>query len=221
MITTPITDLCDEVMILMPGATLAAVTLITKATLREFFVQSGAWVKELPPVSIKANVDTYYLDPQADGDVLYITAMAYPAGDRYKFLKSLTQSASRARVTAPSAIPIAYHGYVDHPGKFTLYPVVTEDNKQALIPYAALTLHSKDCDNVEAAVPTWMLRYWKDHWIDGISSKMMMQPDKPYTNLLQAKYHATRFRNGISQARDMARRQFTNAETDFQFPGWA
>ena len=216
-----ISTIYDELVVRMPGASLPIVKQETHAMLREFFVQSGAWLVETEPVSIKANVDTYYLDPQPAGDVLYIHAIAYPTGDRYKFLKSTQLQTFRSRVAAPSAIPIAYHAYVDVPGKFTLTPMVTEDYYKILIPYVVMTIKDKVCNTDTATVPYWMLRYWKDHWIDGVLGRLMSVPDKPYTNLIQAQYHLRRFRNGISQARDMARRQFSTAETDFKFPGWA
>jgi len=218
---TKISTIFDEVMIRAPGATVALVELETFATLREFFVDSGAWLVEAPPVSIKAYQPDYYLDPQPDGDVLYIYSMAYPTGDRYKFLTVSQQQTVRGRVFAPSAIPITYHGYVDEPGKFTLSPTVTVDAKKALIPYVVLTLKDSACDGNKEDIPSWMLRYWKDIWIDGILGRMMSQPNKPYSNPAQAQYHGRRFRTGIARARDMARRQFGTAETDFKFPRWA
>lgn len=208
-------------MVSLPGAPKAVVQLATFAMLREFFVQSGAWLIEAPAVSIKANQDTYYLDPQPDGAVLYIHAIAFPTGDRFKFLQATQQQVFRAKVNAPSAVPISYHSYVDVPGKFTLTPPVSVDMKQALIPYVVLTLQDDACVGTNDTVPSWMLRYWKDHWIDGVLGRLMSQPDKPYTNLITSQYHMRRFRNGISQARDMGRKQFGSAETNFQFPRWA
>lgn len=219
--STQITDLYDEVVIHVPGAASGVIKLATEATLREFFVVSGAFTKELPPVSIRANVADYYLDPQPDGEILYIHAMAYPVGDRYKFLKPLTQQAARARVHAPSAIPLAFSSYVDYPGKFTLQPVVTEDLKHALVPFCAMTIKRGRCLEDDFQIPVWMLRYWKDHFVSGILGRLFSIPDKPYTNSIQSQYHLRRFRAGMAQARDAARRQFTDAETPFTFPRWA
>tara|TARA_R110000851_G_scaffold265570_7_gene418093 strand:- start:3949 stop:4575 length:627 start_codon:yes stop_codon:yes gene_type:complete len=208
-------------MVRLPGAGVPILQQETIAMLREFFVQSGAWLVEAAPVSIKALQDTYYLDPQPDGDVLYIHRIAFPTGDRFKFLTVSQQQSFRGKVNAPSAIPISYHGYINAPGKFTLTPPVTTDMPKALIPYVVMTIKERCGEGQTTSVPSWMLRYWKDHWIDGLLGRLMSIPDKPYSNLMQAQYHMRRYRNGISQARDMGRRQFNNSETDFKFPGWA
>ena len=210
------TDLYDEILVQVPGAGLSVVKQVVNATLREFFVQSGAWLKQEPPLNIKAGKTDYYLDPQADGDVLYIDAIAVPLGEGFKFLKAQTEMGAKMTVTTPTSSPTAWHGYVDQPGKFTLSPAVNQDITRGLYPFVCLTLP----DN-RTTVPAWMLRYWKDYWLDGAIGKLMSMPDKPYTNLVTSQYYMRRFRNGMAQARQMARRQFTSADTPFQFPRWA
>jgi hypothetical protein len=220
MANAPITDMFDEIMSVTPGATSAIVKQTLLATLREFFVQSGAWIKEAPPVSLKEGVSDYHLDPQAGGDVLYVHAIAFPVGPRHKFIPAVSQRRARAMSNSPTAMPVAWHGFIDAPGKIRLIPTPNADAKQVLIPYVVLTLPT-GCSIDQDVVPAWMFRYWKDHWLDGVLGKLMMQPDKPYTNLLQAQYHGKRFRTGMAQAREMAKTQFTNAETSFTFPRWA
>ena len=99
---TEISSIYDEAMVRLPGAGVPILQQETIAMLREFFVQSGAWLVEAAPVSIKALQDTYYLDPQPDGDVLYIHRIAFPTGDRFKFLTILERPLDRWVTRTPN-----------------------------------------------------------------------------------------------------------------------
>jgi hypothetical protein len=216
---TKLTDFYDEIAIQVPGATIPIITQTLRATLREFFVDSGAWVVEAQPMKMRPGKADYYLDPQAEGDVLYVMAMSVDVNNyRAKFLVPEQMQRFGYATNNPSPVPVRFRGYVDTPGKFTIapYPAAGVDTDGVLQPYVALTLP----ENRET-VPSWMIRYWKDIWIEGCLSKLMIMPDKPYSNLTSAKYYQRRFRNGISTARDTARRQWTSAENSFAFPRWA
>jgi hypothetical protein len=90
--------------------------------------------------------------------------------------------------------------------------------KEGVVPWAALTFPRAYVAN---SIPVIFERYWYEHIMDGALSKLLSQQDKPYTNPQLAGYHGKRFRNGISQARDMAQRQFSNSERGWSYPAWA
>lgn len=219
-----ITDWIDELLPHVPGVSLQGAKQALRATLREFAVDSGAWLHELPPVSLRAGRDVYYLEPTACGNttVLYIQAISYVVdnGTNFvRFLKPLQGTNYRARsAQAPLSEPWGFLADPAEPGKFLLVPGVSEDVVDALIPYVALGFSEQFEDD---AIPLRFRRYWFDHILDGAIGRLIGQQDKPYTNLVLAQYHKRRFRAGVSKARDMARRQMAGAESDFQFPFWA
>jgi len=70
-------------------------------------------------------------------------------------------------------------------------------------------------------VPNDAKSVWFDEILDGVLGRLYTQPNKTYTNLVQGQYHLRRFRDGISRARDTARRRYTQTENSWTFPAWA
>ena len=70
-------------------------------------------------------------------------------------------------------------------------------------------------------IPAFFQTWYFDIILDGAAFKLLSQPNKPYTNDKLAVYYGKRFRAAMARARDMARRQFTTADTAFVFPPWA
>lgn len=219
----------DELMTVVAGCTPAGARQALKATLREFNVQSAAWVRQLNPIDIKENKADYFLDPQPDAAVLFILAIDYlqpdpnnptitdPNGRFTSRLIPVQTPTIRHRANAPISNPMWYAGDSEIPGKFTLLPPVDRDISKALFPYVALTMK----EPWDERVPYTYQRYHFDKILDGATGRLFSQPGKPYTNPKMAQYHLRRFRNGMAQARDMAQRQFTTAGHDFRFPRWA
>lgn len=219
----------DELMTSVAGCTPDGARQALKATLREFNVQSAAWVRELKPISLVAGKQDYFLDPQPDAAVLFILAIDYlqpdpndpnstnPNGRFSRRLVPIQTPTVRYLNRAPISDPMWYSGDSEVPGKFTLLPAVDRDLERALFPYVALTMK----EPWDGRVPYTYERFHFDKILDGATGRLFSQPGKPYTNPKMAQYHLRRFRNGISQARDMAQRQFTKAGNDFRFPRWA
>ena len=219
--TVNVDEWADELMTVVAGCTPASARQALKATLREFTVSSGAWVRQLDPIDIQANKATYYLDPQPDANILFILSINYvdpnSPNSSARPLHPIQIPAAGQWRDSPVAHPTAYAGDSEVPGKFTLFPPVNKDLPKCLRPYVALTL-SEPWNGV---VPMTFQRFHFDKILDGATGRLMGQPGKPYTNPKLAQYHLRRFRNGISQARDMARRQFITLDAEFTFPRWA
>lgn len=224
-----INDWLDELYTRVSGASTSELRQEIRATLREFTVQSGAFQVELAPIDIVANQEDYDLEPlQAPYDnfiVLYIVAIAYdadPGADNgfARFLKPLQSPNHRYFTSVPGDQPFSYITYLDEPGRFTLKPFLSVDGPEQLRPTVALGF-PEGANFQDDQIPIQFRRYWYDHIVDGVCGRMMAMQDKPYSNLVQARYHMQRFRTGMSQARDMGRNQMNTSENEFIFPSWA
>lgn len=213
----------DELGVMLPGLTEMAAKQALGATFREFCVVSGAWVREIDPISIVADQATYEINPLSDATVLYIMAISYQpeqtdTNNRYsRFLQPSQEMYSRSRAAAPGSQPWGYVGNAEVPGQFTLVPTVGTNIADSLIPYVALG----PINPFDGMFPASFQTYHFDKILTGAAARLMSYQDKPYTNLMVSQVYHKRFRAGMAEARDMARRQFTSAENDFVFPYWA
>lgn len=66
--------------------------------------------------------------------------------------------------------------------------------------------------------PDWTLPLWHTGILDGLLGRMMIQPNKSYSNLTQAPYHLKRFRDVVNRARISKLRAFTNGAQAWRYP---
>lgn len=66
--------------------------------------------------------------------------------------------------------------------------------------------------------PDWLLPIWHVGLLDGLLGKMMIQPNKSYTDKQQGAYHLKRFRDAIARARVSKLRANTNGAQAWRFP---
>lgn len=66
--------------------------------------------------------------------------------------------------------------------------------------------------------PDWILPIWHVGILDGLLGKMMIQPNKSYSNMVQGAYHLRRFRDAIARARVSKLRANTNGASAWRFP---
>lgn len=213
-------ELYDEILVNVPGATENVIKLAIKTTLREFLNQSAAWRVELRPFDVLANKEDYYLDPPyANTRILYVHHAVARLDDGWVPMHNLTEKVYRVNSTASAtgSRPMYFKGYADVPGKIAITPRLSEDFEAGVIPTVSLTFR----DPWDGKIPQFIMRYWREVINDGVWGRLMSQQDKPYSNAAMSQYHLRRFRSGIARARDMAERQYTEADHDVQFPRFA
>jgi len=66
--------------------------------------------------------------------------------------------------------------------------------------------------------PSWALPIWHVGLLDGLLGKMMLQPNKGYSNMTLAQYHLKRFRDAIQRARVSKLRANTIGSSAWRFP---
>lgn len=121
---------------------------------------------------------------------------------------------------AATGWPAVFKTYNERPGAFQLYPTLKGNTAEGegVVPWVSLGFPRT---RVAMGIPVVFERVWYEQILDGTLAKLLSQQDKPYTNPTLAQYHGRRFRNGISEARDMAQRQMSNSERGWQYPSWA
>ncbi len=100
------------------------------------------------------------------------------------------------------------------PGTIQLAIAYSENKPKALV--ATLALRPKNYD----IVPQETMTYDFDTILDGLTGRMFMMPDRPWSNSPQAGYYLKRFRTGQAQARERIRKLYTRNNLSYRFPPW-
>lgn len=195
----------------LTGATESVVIQATKATLREFYKDSGMWVETLEPIGVTDGVDLVNLSDAAvlDGHDALVHIVNY-----VKYGDILLRPQHTLNDSILGNTPS--HFYTTQSGVIKLIPTPQTtvadilEIQVSLIPVFTNNMVHDDAFNI-----------WFDTILDGVLGRIYQQPGKTYTNLMSAQYHLRRFRSGISKARDEARRRYTKTETGWAYPNWA
>jgi len=201
----------NELRAVVPGCTSDAADQAIKATLREFYNKSGLWVETLEDLNATGAMEEIDLSAaaKADGyDANVISAYYIKYDDAY--LKPLHQ----VKQFDTGIIPTHYYGL--EAGRYGIRPTAVD--VVADIMEARVVLTPAFTTDV---VPNDAGGIWFDQILDGMLGRLYTQPNKTYTNLVQGQYHLRRFRAGIAEARDVARRRYTQTENSWTFPAWA
>lgn len=181
----------DEAAARVAGAPLDALRMQLKATLREFYIRSGAFVVKAIPQNIVAEQSEYSLDNQPEGAV--ITTLSVLQEDRL----------------------VRFSGSIVGPGLITLQVKPATDITNGLSGYVSLRPFDYDTVPEETSI------YDFDTILDGLAGRMFAMPDRPWSNRPSAGEYMLRFRQGQSQARERVRSTYTRADAGWKFPTWA
>jgi hypothetical protein len=209
--TVAFTSFLSEVMPTVNGCpSLVAINAIRNSA-REFCRKSRYWQHDLTPFASVANQETYTLTPPEDTEIVGI--MKNPETDK--------EAVSFDGVTIEAAngwVPAEYETSTDeNPSWFYVsisdgdyvirpYPIVTQDLADAfevkvvLMPSTTAT----DCDD----------RIYTDHLetiAAGALFRLLLIPNKPWTNPGLAQMKGAEFRRGCGSARITVSKNFTNA----------
>lgn len=196
----------NELRTRLPGISGGQLDLELKATLREFFTESGFWMEEPSPINIVANKDTYKITyPQAK-----------VMGVHRVWVDGLPIALSTTLPKTENPGSGARQAYMLEHDLMQLFPTPDKDIQDGLKVLVRLNPSQS-----MTKVPSETVSHFFDYVLDGVLGRLYSQPGKPYTNLTQGVYHLRRFRNGISLARDIGRKRYGNATRPWQFPqGW-
>ena len=188
------------------GADQPTLELELKNAIREFSTQSGAFLKQLQ-IALTAGKREYNLNPQPDGNVLYVHSVT--TNDDFPI--PLIQTHTPARLGMRYA-------YCPSAGVVQMNPVPDKAVPKAEGPKIWVGMVPDFSTNTQ--VPNEFASHFFDAILDGAQFRLYSMHKRPWTNPINAQYHGKRFRNGMAEARDITRRRFSDAESDFVFPPW-
>lgn len=171
--------------------------------LSEFFNDSSCWTQCIP-VSAIPNVTLYPLQVN-EGQVLRLVGVSTPFPP---------QGTPQNATSVPGGVPIP-----------ALMPeigtLILKNSPVSATQYIAevVTNVAQPVDRAGLPqAPDWVIPVWHVGLLDGLLGKMMVQPNKSYSNLTQGAYHLKRFRDVIARARVSKLRANTNGAQAWRFP---
>lgn len=185
----------------LPGATLPVIQQELFAVMNDFFQNSNLWNEDI-------DISLSGLDPAG---TVYLIAPSAPANvDKLLWVFTKPSSPSMAR---GSAVPAA----MQVPGELTLinYP----SSPVVYTVTVALTVSDPTTREGYVQFPAWVLQKYNDPILDGLLSRMMSHPNKPYTNLQLSVFHGRSYSSGVAQARVDWTRNNTYRQQAWRFPG--
>lgn len=161
----------------LPGALDAELRAQLFGALRDFCDRTNVWIEEIS-VSIVPNTLAYVLTPMANGRIIRLINL-YNSTDLDK------RPVAQATMSVPGALvlqqaPSAAATWVAVVSKVVVDPPDVDGNP---------------------VIAAWIFQKYYDALFDGMLSRMMAQPAKPYTDQKMAAYRAQKFTQAISMTR--------------------
>lgn len=190
MAASDIRRLMDNARVHLPGALDDNIQLELFNALREFLKDTNLWREDIPFAS-RIGIRTYYIGQTGNAAI--------------ERLMWVTDEGGRS-VAATMAIP----------GEVTLG--FSPDQAARYVATVALTISDPTTKDGYPNVPAWITNKYGDGILEGVLSRMMAQPAKPWFSERLAIYHARQFRVAVSSARVDARAQNVYRAQPWRFP---
>jgi hypothetical protein len=190
----------------LPGADDTTIETELNACLREFYTKSGLWVEEPTEMTLVDGTAEYDFSTQTT----YIPIFLRWAKVDGTEIHQVTEAPS----TTHTGVYQVLHGEL---GKLTLYPTPDSAANGKSLTVSFIVRPLKDM----SYIPDEAELVWFDQILDGTLGRMKIQPKKPYSDPAGAQYHLRRFRAGMAQAREVARRKYSTKDAQFRYPAWA
>lgn len=191
MANADVNRLMDNLRVRLPGAVDTALQMELFNALNEFFMGSNIW-RENIEIYVVPSVTNYDLTPSGRAKVVRLMSVE----DNNKF----PVNASIDLITQELALPF------------------TPSNAGTYVAQVALSVDDPTNSEGYPLFPAWVLNVYQTDIIDGVLSRMMSQPAKPYSNTQLAIYHERRFTSAIAMARAEAQRKYVYGGQVWRFP---
>lgn len=235
MTSTNMARLNDMVRMTCGGALDGVIRMEIYNTLKEFFQRTDAWLLEIP-VYIVAKTNDYQLGTGQNAVVNRLMGLDRPSNPAvYAGLSELPYlpmcpeqflSTAGYGLTEEAQDPLfrtQRAGALLNAGEKC--PILRiRDNPDTDEMWIA-TLAMTPCDPVDsdgfATPPNWVLEKYLSYLANGVNSRLMLQPGKPYSSLSGAQYNGRMYNQGVGLCRTEVRRMFGYATQRWSFPqGW-
>lgn len=201
----------DDLLTRLPGVDEDMADAQFLSALREFYTRSGAWIQEITK-TLQAERDTYTLNPAINNSRVFLVHQV-----QFGDARPVAPLSRRPMITGSGDGGFQFH--MTTPSKMVVYPTPAVGMASMTMKIlASCTFEDGECHTPPEQVQV----HFYDFLLDGALGRMMSIPKKPWSNPATAQYHLRRFRNGIAEARDMAKRSWGLSESSFEFPqNWA
>jgi hypothetical protein len=200
-------------------------------TVKEFFDESNSWLFELV-VQIQSGSNDYILNPCQNAIVTRLMYLGRPRTspplppvylptDPCQFLQSWSINNSQEVYDTMYNIPqdaVLLDAGIKCPiMRIRWNP---ESNDLWIATLAMNVTDPTDSEGLPQA-PNWIINKYYKYIADGLISRLMLQPGKPYSSQQGASFHGRRFLQGVGLARTEARHRYTFSSQRWVFPqGW-
>lgn len=176
----------------LTGASTAGIKDELFHTLKEFFADSNAWREDIE-FQAKADVTDYVLAPAEEGQIIRLVGVWDDKG-----------------------IPVP--AFMATFGTIKLLHAPETDPPQKWFARVAKNVTLPTTRDAVPVAPSWTLRVYSNHILDGLLGRMMGEQAKSYSNSTMAAYHLRRFRQGIKIARTEAEQANLQGAQAWAFP---
>lgn len=176
----------------LPGAIDNAIKIELFQTCVEFLKVSEVWQEKLP-------FTVPYMGDS--GDVVPVTG---------RVERLVTVQDAEDNYIRGATMPV--------PGTIQLPHLWSETTPASLFANMAMVVSDPDDTDAFPIMPADIIARHTDVLIDGILSRMMAQPSKPYTNMTLAQYRLLKFKGGTARARNDFRAMNTSGSQRWAFP---
>jgi len=185
---SPKERLLDNARIRLPGVLDGVVKSELFFITKEFLTDTGAW-KEQVDFTIIAGVEEYDIEPDNAFGI-------------HRLIE--TRDVSNNPV----------YSWFTYPGKINIRNAYSAGPATASVVAVPVTV---DNDGYPRC-PEWVYHKYENTLLDGVLSRLLSQPAKPYSSEKLAIYHMRRFRNGMAIATSDARRNHIDRGQAWRFP---
>jgi hypothetical protein len=198
---------------LTPGLVRAVAARELVLAAREFFERSYAWRVRMSNIAARTGDKEYWLSPYDEfSNVVAVLRVMFKPTDTNAYSQLAPIASPPLETDSTTNRPVVY--YVSHPpDAIKLYPQLESNGLGTLAVDVALTPKQ----SVEHLPRIAAIKFY-DAILNGYLSRVLLHPNKPYSNLILAGEHRRRFMSEIGRWRSEADTGF-NGTQNWVFPG--
>lgn len=208
---TVVTEILQDTLPHLPGAVREVADRELRRVIREFYERSYAWRDTVTGLDVSAGDDPVAVSGASVlGDSASEAIAILDVRFKNRVVPKISFRPADADSTTQSDQPTAWYMADSQLDSFYFYPyfanAVTGEVDVTIAKTPLLTA---------VTWPEQLITQQHDVIVSGLLSKMLMHPNKPYTDTKTASYHASKFRAGISHYASRAKQGYNNS------PAWS
>lgn len=226
--STSLVRLLDTVRIDCPGVTDGIMRKTLFNVLREFFRRTNIWLFEMP-VYISSTTNDYVLNTCQNATVIRLMGLSKPqyfpsSGFDYvpsnppQFIKYPTNIPGYQTQGPFPRSP--REGGLLSTGKAPILRIFWNPGSDDIwIAMLSLSVADPvDSKGLPEEMPDWIIEKYFDYIAHGVSGKLMLSPNKPYSSPKLAEYNMRKFHEGVGLGRTENRHLFVYSSQRWAFP---